>query len=293
MLDVTVIGSANLDLVVRTARHPRPGETVLGVGYAEFPGGKGLNQAVAAARAGARVAFVGAVGDDDAGTRLSEVLREDGILDEHVAIVPGVPTGRALITVGESGDNSIVVVPGANAHVRPACPDSRVLVAQLEIPHDVVTAAFEAASVAGARTVLDPAPAAELPPELLRRVDVIVPNEHESEQLGGAAALLAAGVGTVIVTQGARGARVSTVGPDGRIDSSTVPAPRVDAVDTTGAGDAFCGTLAARLAAGDPMPSAVRWAVAAGALATTTDGAVPSIPDRADIARVLDSTPPS
>lgn len=288
MYDVAVIGSANLDLVAGAKRHPQPGETVLGHSFHEFPGGKGLNQAVAAARSGVAVAFVGAVGDDDAGRRLVEVARRDGIDVAAVRTAADEPTGRALITVADDGENSIVVVPGANATVDGTeLPTASVIVAQLEVPIDAVERAFRTARDRGARTVLNPAPARDLPPALLQMCDVIVPNEHEVELLGGVDALLESDVGAVIVTRGAAGASVHQRGHD-RFDAV---APPVDVVDTTGAGDAFCGNLAARLAAGDELVVACRWAVAAGSLAVTVAGAVPSLPHHDDVAELVGTAP--
>ena len=285
--DVVVVGSANLDLVVRSPRIPDPGETLIGDAYDEYPGGKGLNQAVAAARSGATVVFVGAVGDDDAGTRLRTVATSDGI---DTASTPSVaaPTGRALITVSEDGENTIVVVPGANATVTARnAPHGSVVLAQLEIPLATVVRAFTDGRRAGAITILNPAPASPLPAELLAVTDVIVPNEHEIELIGGVAALLAAGVSTVIVTKGASGVEVTTTTEDGRPASTRHAAIEVDAVDTTGAGDAFCGALAARLAAGEALDDAVAWAICAGGLATTRRGAVPSLPTQDEISAAL------
>ncbi len=278
-VDVCVLGSANLDLVVTTERLPLPGETVLGGPYAEYPGGKGLNQAIAAARSGARTRFIGAIGTDDAGSRLLAVLRDDGIADHLVRRVD-VPTGRALIQVDATGENSIVVVPGANAHVSAdVIPPSRVLVAQLEVPLEVVIAAFERTD---AIRVLNPAPAADLPDRLVAACDVIVPNQHELDRLGGVERLLGAGAGAVVVTLGGEGARIVTAER-----SLTVAAFAVEPIDATGAGDAFCGGLAARLAIGESLEAAVRWAAAAGALATTRRGAVPAQPHAEDIERLL------
>lgn len=281
--DVVVVGSANLDVVVHAARHPLPGETLLGRDLAEFPGGKGLNQAVAAARSGARVALIGALGDDPAGAVLREVLHTDAIDDHHVTTV-AFPTGRALIVVADDGENTIVVAPGANATV--TCPDplpaARVVLAQLELPVDTVVAAFRVARERGSTTVLNPAPAADLPGELLALADIIVPNEHEAELLGGPAALLAGGARAVVVTRGGDGVDVHTAS-----GVAHVPPHPVDPVDTTGAGDAFSGALSARLAAGDELAQAVRWAAVAGALATTVPGAVPGQPTAAAIRAAL------
>lgn len=282
--DVAVVGSANLDLVATTARHPAPGETVLGHSYAEYAGGKGLNQAIAASRAGATVAFVGAVGTDAAGEHLLAVAAADGLDVAGVHRRTDQPTGRALIVVDDDAENSIVVVPGANATVDGSgVPSAHVTVAQLEVPVEAVTRAFASARAAGGRTVLNPSPATDLPMSLLAACDVVVPNEHELELLGGVDRLLGAGVGVVVVTRGAQGVVVHHA--DGR--RLEVPAVPVEVVDTTGAGDATCGHLAARIAAGDDVDTAVRWAVAAGALAVTVAGAVPSLPRHDDVARLL------
>jgi ribokinase len=281
--DVVVVGSANLDLVVRAPRVPGPGETLIGDAYDEYPGGKGLNQAVAAARSGARVAFVSAFGDDEAGDRLRTVATEDGIDTTFTPALAGTTTGRALITVADDGENTIVVVPGANAMVTSdASPPGAVVLAQLEIPVEAVIASFVDARRRGATTILNPAPATTLPPELLAVTDVVVPNEHEILLIGGVGALLGAGVSTVIVTMGASGVEVTTA-YDGTAVTTRHAAIQVDAIDTTGAGDAFCGALAARLAAGDSMDDAIGWAIRAGGLATTRRGAVPSLPTSDEI----------
>lgn len=281
--DVCVVGSTNLDLVATAEVLPAPGETVLGRDYAEHPGGKGLNQAVAASRSGARTAFVSAVGDDDAGTRLLGVMHGDGIDTAHVAVRAGTPTGRALIGVSDAGENSIIVVPGANATVAvDALPAARVVLAQLEVPLATVARAFEFARAAGATTVLNPAPAQALPASLLALCDVVVPNEHEVELLGGVDALFALGARAVVVTQGSKGA---TLYEPGR--SEHIPPVPVDPVDTTGAGDTFCGALCARLAVGDDLVSALRVASATAALSTTRAGAVPSIPTAAEVTAFL------
>jgi ribokinase len=283
VFDVCVVGSANLDLVVTTSRLPGPGETVIGTTYAEHAGGKGLNQAVAAARAGARCAFVAALGDDEAGDRLARELATDGIDTALVQRIADTPTGRALITVDASAENTIVVVPGANGVIAPTPPpEARVVIAQLEIPVGVVVDAFAQAAAAGATTILNPAPAHDVPDALLRHTRIVIPNQHERAQLGGTDRLFALGVEVVITTMGGDGVEIVT--PDTR---HTVPPFRVDPIDTTGAGDAFCGSFASALARDVPLDDAVRFAAAAGALATTKHGAVPSLPRRADIDRVL------
>ena len=289
VFDVCVMGSANLDLVARTVRLPGPGETVMGTDFAEHPGGKGLNQAVAAARAGASVAFVGAVGDDNAGDVLVGVLATDHIDASGVRRVDS-PTGRALIGVSADAENSIIVVPGANAcAVADDIPSCRVMLVQLEVPLAQVALALGRGRAGGAVTVLNPAPAAALDDDLVALCDVIVPNEHEVELLGGVQRLLAAGAGAVVVTRGAHGADVHTADRhrvEGHGVAHVAPLPVVP-VDSTGAGDSFCGALVARLAAGDGLLAAARFAAAAGALATTRHGAVPSIPTHAEILSLL------
>lgn len=282
--DVIVVGSTNLDLVATVEHLPEPGETVLATEYAEHAGGKGLNQAVAARRAGADTAFVTCLGQDPAGAMLHRLIVNESIA-AHVTDHDG-PTGRALISVDGEAENSIVVVPGANAHLTMSAVEShrrileraRVVLCQLEVPLESVEAALAIAKAGGARTILNPAPARDVPNGLLGLCDVIVPNQHEVSMLGGTSALLDAGVGAIVVTLGARGIRVVT--RDGDID---IPPYVVRAVDTTGAGDAACGALAAALAHGHDLTTAARRASAAGALAATRQGAVPSLPYREDI----------
>lgn len=282
--DVLVVGSANLDLVATVEHLPAPGETVIGSDYAEHAGGKGLNQAVAARRAGARTAFLGCLGNDAAGDSLHQLLSSEGI-DRMVTDVAA-PTGRALIAVDSRAENSIVVIPGANSMVSIGVVDDRrdaiarasVVLCQLEIPLEAVEAALAIARLGGARTVLNPAPAADLPRGILELCDIVVPNQHEVAQLGGTSALLDAGVGTVVITLGARGIRVVT--RDGQWE---IPPFVVRAIDTTGAGDAACGALAAALSQGADVLTAARRASAAGALAATRRGAVPSLPSAEEI----------
>jgi ribokinase len=283
VFDVAVVGSSNLDLVVTVPRHPVPGETLLGGSYDEYPGGKGLNQAVAAARAGGRCAFVTALGTDGAGDRLAGVLDEEGIDGAGVRRLAGLPTGRALITVDGAGENTIVVIAGANGAMAPVrVPSARVVLAQLEVPVAVVAAAFADARHAGAVTVLNPAPAVDLGDELLASCSIVIPNEHERAALGGAERLFKLGVQAVVTTLGGDGAEVAT--PRER---TRVPPFGVDPVDTTAAGDAFCGAFAVAVAEGADTLAAARFAAAAGALATTRPGAVPSLPHRAEIDALL------
>ena len=277
--DVVIVGSANLDLVARTPRLPKPGETVTGSNYFEFCGGKGANQAIAAARAGANTAFIGALGNDHAGETLRVAFKYDDVDISAVQFVSE-PTGRALIGVSDDGENSIIVVPGANHAITigdvernaKIITSAKVLLCQLEVPLEVVQRAFELAGENSIR-ILNPAPAQSLSKELLQLVDVITPNEHEMQLLGGSEALLKCGVKTIVVTQGARGALMITEKGETRI-----PPFEVDPVDSTGAGDAFCGMLAARLATGESIQNALKAAVVSGALATLTEGAVPSLP---------------
>jgi ribokinase len=272
-VDVCVVGSANLDLVANVDRLPRPGETVMGIAYAEHAGGKGLNQAVAAARAGAHVAFVGAVGSDAAGTALLQVMTGCGI-DASAVDVSNEPTGRALIGVSAEAENLIIVVSGANMTVTAHdMPIAKVVLSQLEVPLDAVVRAFTAGRATGAITVLNPAPATPLPAELLELCDVVVPNEHEVELLGGVDHLLALGARAVVVTLGSRGADLHRDGAVVHVDALAVTP-----VDTTGAGDCFCGSLSARLAAGDDVVVALQYASVAASLSTTVAGAVPSMP---------------
>ncbi len=282
--DVTVVGSANLDLVATAQRIPSPGETVLGTRYAEHPGGKGLNQAVASARSGAHTAFIGAVADDPAGQRLTEVLDEAGIDHTALAVIEHAASGRAMITVDAEGENTIVVLPGANHLLSPRedLEPTTVVLAQLEIPVAVVERALRLGRDQGATTVLNPAPATRLDRSLLALCDVVVPNEHEVDLLGGVDHLLQSGVAVVIVTRGAGGVDVHTT--SGIHHQRAFP---VTPVDTTGAGDSFCGAFAARLATGAAVTDAVRWGAAAGALAATVPGAVPSLPTAEAIETLL------
>ena len=278
--DVVVVGSCNLDLVSSTDHLPSPGETLRAVTYAEHAGGKGLNQAVACARMGARVAFIGCVGNDSAGTMLRELLESEGIDTTQLRTVDA-PTGRAFITVDANGENTIVIVAGANAHLGDTTitvPRTKVLLTQLEIPLPVVIDVLTQARLQTSVTVLNPAPATVLTKELLSLCDIAVPNETESAALGGTQVLLGAGVNTVITTLGERGAEIS----DATSTSAVTPYP-VNAIDTVGAGDAFVGALCTELARGETIEHAARTASIAGALATTVHGAMPSLPTRAAV----------
>jgi ribokinase len=296
--EIVVIGSANADLVTRVERLPAPGETVLATGYAEHPGGKGANQAIAAARLGRAVSFVGVVGDDGHGASLTEALVAEGVDVTNLRRMPGVPTGRALVLVDDAAENSIVVVSGANAELRPddvagasaALRAAAVAVAQLEIPLEAVRAA---AGHAAGRFVLNPAPARALDADLLDRIDVLVVNEGEfarvtGVEVGGDAEAFADRVAqaglrcAVVVTLGGRGAMVCE---DGQV--TVCPAPPVTVVDTTGAGDCFVGALADALARGQTLPEALHWAVAAASLSTQSLGATTAMPTSAEVEALL------
>jgi ribokinase len=299
---MTVVGSLNMDLVIRSPRIPRPGETIIGGEYRNVPGGKGANQAVAAARLGARVSMVGRVGSDAFGDQLLDHLVADGIDHTFVLKDQDAATGVALIVVDDAGENSIVVASGAN--MRLSAPDMEAaqaviagadaLLLQLESPIETVRRAAEVARAHGVTVILNPAPARPLPAQLLALVDVLIPNESETALLTGlpvenhaqgqaaASALRELGVGTVILTLGERGAMLAQ-----GTEAQVFPTFDVDPVDTTAAGDAFVAGLAVALAEGKPMAEAVRWGNAAGALATTRLGAQPSLPTRAALEQML------
>ncbi len=299
---IAVVGSSNTDMIIQSARIPRPGETILGGEFTMAAGGKGANQAVGAARAGGQVTFIARVGDDLFGKQAIEGFRGDGINVEHVTRDTGAPSGVALIVVAADGENSIVVASGANGRLSPAdvkkakdaIGSAAVLLCQLETPIETVQAAVETASAAGVRVILNPAPARTLDDGLLKHVSVITPNETEAELLTGvkvvddagaaraAAHLRNRGVGMALITLGARGTFACADGI-----SEIVPGFKVEPVDTTAAGDVFNGALAVALAEGKPLRDAVRFANAAGALSVTKLGAQPSAPKRAEIEAML------
>jgi ribokinase len=302
---ILVVGSSNTDMVIKLDRLPKPGETILGGRFSSVPGGKGANQAIAAARAGGRVTFVGRVGRDRFGDGALAGFRADGVNVNHVIRDPASPSGVALIFVGPDGENSIAVASGANARLAPAdlrkaqsaFRQARIVLLQLETPLNTVAAAAKLAVAAGARVILNPAPAQSLPAALLPRVWVLTPNGSEAELLTGiavtnragaeraAAALLAQGVQNVIITLGARGAFVA-----GRGESCLVPGYKVRAVDSTGAGDVFNGALAVALAEGQSLLEAARFANAAAAISVTRMGAQAAAPARREIQRLLATT---
>lgn len=300
MTEVVVVGSANLDLVVEVDTIPLVGETVLGGDLRRIPGGKGANQAVAAARLGRQVAMVGRIGADEGGTLSREALDGDGVDTAHLLTTADTPNGVALISVGADGDNAIVVSPGANSRVCVAdieaadatLTTAAVTLLQLEIPLEAVAAA---ASRSTGTVVLNPAPAPAdpLPARLLDDIDVLVPNQTELATLAGhdgpvdrdLAAELAGRLPTraVVVTLGAEGALVVVEG-----EATHVPAPVVTPVDTTAAGDSFCGALADGLVRGLDLVAATRWAVRVGAATTQRAGAQPSLPTAAEVDRLVD-----
>ncbi|MFG2978597.1 ribokinase [Streptomyces sp. NPDC048331] len=290
MTAIAVLGSTNMDLVAYVPKAPRLGETVTGRAFRTVPGGKGANQAVAAARSGGEVVMIGAVGADEFGVRLRSALTAARVDTAALRTVEGA-SGTAHITVDDEGGNSIIVIPGANAAVTglEAGDEARIaaagsLLLQLELPLTAVLAGARAARAHGVRTVLTPAPAQALPADLLAATDLLVPNEHEAAALTGltdplqAAEALLSQVPEVVITLGAAGALYAARGAE----PLTVPAPRVRAMDTTAAGDTFVGALAVALGEARPMPAALRWASAAAALSVQRPGAQDSMPTRAE-----------
>ncbi|MEV7450559.1 MULTISPECIES: ribokinase [Streptomyces] len=291
MTDIVVLGSTNMDLVTYVEKAPQRGETVTGREFRTIPGGKGANQATAAARAGGDVLMIGAVGNDAYGAQLRSALEHSGVDTDDLRTVEG-PSGTAHIVVDDEGGNAIVVIPGANAtldHLSPGdegvIADADTLLLQLEIPLPAVLAGARAARRHGVRTVLTPSPARPLPDELLGAIDLIVPNEHEAATLTGrtdpreAAGVLLDLVPEVVVTLGASGSLYAARGAE----PLTVPALEVTAVDSTGAGDTFVGALAVALGEGRPMPDALAWASCAAALSVQREGATVSMPYRPEI----------
>jgi ribokinase len=301
---IVVIGSLNMDLVVRTSRLPRPGETVAGRDFLQVPGGKGANQAVAAARLWADVAMIGRVGDDAFGRQLVESLARDGVDTGAVAATVGTSSGLALIGVEDSGQNAITIVGGANAMLSPddvqrhetTIAAAGALLVQLEVPLPTVAAAVAIAQRHGVLTILDPAPAPHqsLPAELMA-VDLISPKQSEAEALTGiavasvadairaAAILHERGAKQVVLKLGEQGALAS----DGMGNIVHVPAPQVAVLDTTAAGDAFTAALAVALVEGRSLAEGTRFACAAGSLATTRRGAQDAMPSREEVEQLL------
>jgi ribokinase len=280
---IVIVGSLNADLVVRTDRFPKPGETLHGSDLAILPGGKSANQAVAAGRLGGTVRMIGAVGDDGNGALLRDSVAAAGADTTHVAVREGTATGTAVITVDASGENTIVISGGANATLTPddlpaeALRDAAVLGLCLEVSIDVVLAAARAANEAGVTVLTNLSPFGDVPRELLDLTDVLLVNEHEAAALGDH------GVARSIVTRGGDGSVVH----DGDAAPVEVPAMPVEAVDTTGCGDAFMGAVALRLAAGDTLLEAARFAAGVGAYAATGAGAQASYPTTAQLEAFL------
>ncbi|MFY1663483.1 ribokinase [Pseudomonas sp. Pseu.R1] len=297
--NVVIVGSLNMDLVTRAPRLPRAGETLAGQSFVTVPGGKGANQAVAAARLGAKVAMIGCVGNDAYGEQLRAALLAEGIDCQAVTAVAGESTGVALIVVDDSSQNAIVIVAGGNGHVAPAVVDrfdallsqAQVVICQLEIPVETVGHVLKRSRELGKIVILNPAPAVgPLPDDWYPWIDYLIPNESEATALTGlpvdsvttaqaaAATLMKAGVGKVIVTLGEQGALFAT-----QASAQHFAAPKVQAVDTTAAGDTFVGGFAAALAEGKSEAEAIRFGQVAAALSVTRSGAQPSIPTVEDV----------
>lgn len=297
---VVVIGSSNTDMVVKMDRIPAPGETVLGGEFIMAPGGKGANQAVAAARLGADVALVARVGDDAFGRAALDNFRREKINTDFISTDTEAPSGVALIFVDRNGENSIAVAPGANSRLSPedvraagpAIERADVVVLQFEIPMETVAEGVRLAKECGARVVINPAPAAPAPRDVLELTDVLIPNRSEAAQLLDvpgeshpedlAVALLGLGVGAAVVTVGSDGAIVASHGTCAKI-----PAVEVKAADTTAAGDAFTGALSVALAEGKDLASSADFAVRAAAVSVTRMGAQPSLPTREEVESLL------
>jgi ribokinase len=298
---IVVVGSINMDLVVRSPRHPEPGETILGSSFQTFPGGKGANQAVAAARLGGKVKMIGRVGTDSFGDSLLDTLQKDQVDTRFVRRSQDTASGVALITVNDQGQNTIVVVPGANGQLsqqdihdsREAFVGASVVLLQLEIPDEAVKTAVNIARQEGAGVILNPAPARQLSRNLLSQVDFLIPNETELGLLTGMAGVAIAAdslrsIGTrrLVVTLGSQGVLVLDEDGPYHLDAHVVPA-----VDTTAAGDAFVGAFAVAQTEHRPTREAAAWGNAAGALAVTSAGAQPSLPTRAQLLDFMASHP--
>jgi len=300
---LVVVGSLNMDLVVRAPRHPRPGETLIGSQFQTFPGGKGANQAVAAARLGATVRLIGRVGKDAFGDALLQTVRQDGVDTSFIYRDPQAASGVALITLDEAGQNTIVVASGANMRLSPrdiqqaevAFEGANLLLMQLECPLEAVEAAADLAQQRGIPVVLNPAPARPLPASLLAKVDYLLPNQSELQLLAegevnvsaAAACLLKNGVRNLVVTLGEEGALLVTANTEQKFDAYKVPV-----VDTVAAGDAFTAAFCVALMEGKSLPEAVQWGNAAGAIAVTRPGAQPSMPKREELIRFLKERQP-
>ncbi|MDX1640188.1 MAG: ribokinase [Balneolaceae bacterium] len=302
MTKIIVLGSSNTDMIVKVPRIPAPGETILGGKFVQAAGGKGANQAVAAARSGGDVTFIANTGDDNFGKEAIEGFKKEGINTEYIFVDKKTPSGVALIFVDEDGENSIAVASGANGTLTPSqirqikdlSAGGDILLTQLETPLETVEEAIKIANENGVRVILNPAPAQPLDDDLLKRIDILTPNQSETELLTGisvedeesakkaASNLLSKGVKTVIVTLGSNGAFLMS-----KDIQKTIPGFNVKAKDTTAAGDTFNGALAVGLAEGKPIEKAIRWAHAAAAISVTRMGAQPSVPKQKEIREFL------
>ena len=305
MKKIVVVGSSNTDLIIKVSEIPRPGETLLGGEFMTFPGGKGANQAVAAARAGGDIIFIASVGDDSYGEEAIKGYKLDNINTENIKICKGIPSGIAMITISDSGENAITVASGANALLLPAdleeieepFHEADYMLIQLETPLETVQKAVQLCADQDTGVILNPAPAAELPDEILEKVSIITPNETEAERLTGitvkdvptaaeaAESLHSRGIETVIITMGAMGAYLSDRASGIR---KLVPGFTVKAVDTTAAGDVFNGQLAVSLAEGRELEGAIVEAHCAAALSVQKLGAQSSIPRREETSNYLE-----
>lgn len=306
-MKILILGSFMMDLVVRTPRAPEKGETVIGTNFHKFPGGKGANQAVAAARLGAQVIMAGKVGNDPFGNEAIETLIKEKVDTQYILRDEAYPTGVGSIVLEENGDNRIVVVPGANLKftlsdlelVKDVIRNSDILVAQLEMDIEVISAAIDYAHKSHVPVILNPAPAQKLSRDLLSKVTYLTPNETECEILTGikicntddaetaANTLLNMGVENVIITMAENGAMIANA--DG---IQNLPGYSVKAVDTVAAGDAFNGALAVGITKGKPLHEVVRFANAVGALAVTKEGAIPSLPYLKDVEKFMSQSSP-
>jgi len=299
MGNLLVIGSSNRDLIMQVPKLPAPGETVGGGVFSSANGGKGANQAVAAARAGVDVTFITALGSDSFGSEMRDSFEKEGIDLTYAHTSSSAATGTALIFIGSDAENCIGVAPGANGELSPehilsardAFSKADYVLLQLEIPLETVVASINLANEYNRPVILNPAPAQKLSKGELAKVQIIVPNETEAKLLSGEEnensqleKLADLGIGTVILTQGSRGATIVSAG-----SKTSVPARVVEAVDTTAAGDVFCGNLAARLVTGDSIEEATKFATIASSIAVTRLGAQPSAPHQKEVNQLLES----
>ncbi len=301
-MSIVVVGSSNTDLIIKVPRIPKPGETILGGEFSTAAGGKGANQAIAAARAGGKVSFIARIGDDNYGLTALTGFRKNKINTEYVTPDPDIPSGTALILVDEKGENSIAVASGANARLsvgdvmeaKRQIEKADLLLMQLETPIETIRAAATIAGYSNTKVILNPAPAQVLDDDLLSKIDIVTPNESEAELLTGIAVvdiqsgteaahlLLKRGVKYVVITMGSKGALLCSLD-----ESQLISGFSVKPVDTTAAGDTFNGALALAISEGQNLPDSVRFANAAAALSVTKLGAQPSIPDRTEIIKLL------